>query len=301
MNACVTTTTTTVNINAYWNAFKNELIYGGHMAAMVAPAFILSVSLMMSMVPDLHLLAIAYLIPLISYSFDYYKEMNKDILTNPERAEYMSRNIKIYPYVIGSYILLLVALLALTMNINMIVFTAALIISGVVYGKFLKGFTRKIVAFKNIYTALMWALLGSIMIPIYYSVNIDTFFMLMLAFVFLKVILNVMFFDLKDLEGDREEGLKTLPVVLGKSGALKFLNGLNLLAFVPLAIGIWMNIVPMYTIMLGALFFYDRYYLKKAAVVDSKELRSLSYVMADAEFLLWPVLLAIGIGLFTII
>ena len=43
----------------------------------------------------------------------------------------------------------------------------------------------------------------------------------------MRVLNNVMFFDLKDMENDRSEGLKTLPVMLGKKGALNFLQALK--------------------------------------------------------------------------
>jgi 4-hydroxybenzoate polyprenyltransferase len=113
--------------------------------------------------------------------------------------------------------------------------------------------------------------------------------------------INVTFFDIKDIEGDREQGLKTLPVMLGKERTLKYLHMLNALAFIPLFIGVYMKVIPVYALSLTVFFFYDLYYLKKAEIVSNKNLRMISYTMADAEFILWPVLLVIASALYHIL
>jgi 1,4-dihydroxy-2-naphthoate octaprenyltransferase len=87
-------------------------------------------------------------------------------------------------------------------------------------------------------------------------------------------------------------------VILGKERTLKYLHLLNALAFIPLFIGIFLGEIPVYALSLTVLFFYDYYYLKKADTMSSKKLRMISYTMADAEFILWPVLLMIASALY---
>ena len=58
----------------------------------------------------------------------------------------------------------------------------------------------------------------------------------MFLFIFLRGIINVTFFDIKDIESDGARGLKTLPVMLGRERTLKFLHWLNIFAFIPLFI-----------------------------------------------------------------
>ena len=122
--------------------------------------------------------------------------------------------------------------------------------------------------------------------------------LLMFFFIFLRGIINVTFFDIKDMESDGAQGLKTLPVILGKRSTLKFLHGLNLFSFLPLLAGVYIGIIPPFALSLFAFYFYDDYYLDKAEVVNNKGLRMISYTLADAEFILWPLVLLVGRALF---
>lgn len=54
--------------------------------------------------------------------------------------------------------------------------------------------------------------------------------MLLFAWNFAMWLINTTYFDLGDLEGDRLEGTRTLPVVLGYAGTRRILHGLNGLA-----------------------------------------------------------------------
>lgn len=243
---------------------------------------------------DLPLLAIAYLIPLIVYSYDYYRDINKDITTNSERASYFTNKSQIYPYIMGSYAVTLAILLVLFSNLMLVSFILILVIVGVLYTVALKDFTQKIPAFKNIYTALTWSLAGTFFIPLYYSLNFSLVYILIFLFVFLKCLPNIIFFDVKDIASDAQAKLKTIPVLLGKEKSLKFLHGLNILAFIPLFIGIYLKIIPLFGASMIVFYFYSLYYLKKAEKVNGKELRMVSYTLADAEFILWPMVLVVG-------
>ncbi|MCD1295856.1 prenyltransferase [Methanocella sp. CWC-04] len=278
----------------FLKTLKNEIIYGGHLSSLVAPAFILSVSILMNRPVDLTILAIAYLMPLIVYSYDYYGEIDKDRTTNPERVDYIDKKIKIFPYLICFYIVLLVSLLFVYGNYGLMICVFILTLSGIVYGRFFKDLTKKIIGFKNIYTALIWASTGTFLLLFSNSVEFSVAFVQIFNFIYFKVIINVIFYDLKDLESDKEHGLKTLPVMLGNDGTLKFLHALNLFAFLPLAIGVYIEMIPVYALSLIVLYFYDLYYLVRANSANSKKIRTVSCILADAEFILWPILLVIG-------
>jgi 4-hydroxybenzoate polyprenyltransferase len=103
--------------------------------------------------------------------------------------------------------------------------------------------------------------------------------------------MDTIFFDLKDYKVDVEEGLKTLPVLLGEDNSIKILHLLNIITFIPLITGVYLKILPLYSLSLLAFYFYSFYYLimaKKAS--SSGSWGNLSY-LADFEFILWPILL----------
>ena len=206
------------------------MIFGGYFAALSGPAFIITMSIMTKTSISLPLLVISYLIPLMVYSYDYYKDMDKDNESNLERAAYFQRRSQIYPYLMGINFLILSILLLLFSNQMMISFIFTLIIGGVLYTVGLKNITKKIPAFKNIYTTLTWSLAGTFSVMFYYSLEINLAYLLIFLFIFLKFLPNTIFYDLKDIKSDKKEGLKTIPVLLGKQMTLKLLHRLNIVA-----------------------------------------------------------------------
>lgn len=276
------------------STIQDEIVYGGYFAALCGPAFVISTFLMANLHISLPLLIIAYLIPLIVYSYDYYRDIDKDMSTNSERAKYFRKKSKIYPYILGCYAVTLILMLVFFSNLILISFIMALVVVGVLYTVGLKDLTQKIPAFKNVYTALTWSLAGTFFIPFYYSIGINLTFILIFLFVFLKCLPNIIFFDLKDIYADQKEGLKTIPVLLGKKTTVKFLHGLNILAFIPLFLGIYLHLIPFFAASMVLFYFYSSYYLRKSQKIDDKKLRMVSYTLADAEFILWPLVLVLA-------
>jgi 4-hydroxybenzoate polyprenyltransferase len=277
---------------------KNEFIYAGYLTSLGCPAFVLSVSILLDTGIDWPVLAIAYLTPLIVYSYNYYEEMEKDLATNPERAAHLKKKAIIYPFILGAYTIALALLLLFFANYVMIIFVMILLFCGIFYTILFKDLTRQIPGFKGIYIASVWALAGAFFFNFHYSLEWDVFSVLMFLFIFSRGIINVTFFDIKDIVSDSGQGLKTLPVILGKDLTLKLLKVLNVFGFLPLLIGVYLGIVPAFALSLLLFYFYDHYYLKKAGVVNEKGLRMVSYTLADAEFIIWPVVLILSKALF---
>lgn len=277
---------------------ENEFVYGGYLTSLGCPAFVFSVSVLLNTSIDWPILAIAYLTPLIVYSYNYYGELEKDLATNPERALFLRKKVGLYPFILGAYILLLGLLLVEFANPVMIIFVLILLFCGIFYTVLFKDMTRDIPGFKGVYIASVWALAGAFFFNFHYELSWGLFSVLIFLFIFLRGIINVTFFDIKDISSDAARGLKTLPVLLGRERTLAFLHLLNVFAFIPLVIGVYLGIIPLYGLSLLVFYFYDLYYLKKAGRVDKKDLRMLSYTLADAEFILWPLMLIIGRALF---
>ena len=273
---------------------KDEITYGGYLVALCSPCLILSTSLILNIHIDLPLLLISYLLPLIIYSYDYYKDIDKDIKNNSERAIFLKKKADKFPYIFSFYILLLISLLILYSNYILGAFILAIIAGGILYNVVFKNFTKKIPAFKNIFTAMNWALVGAFFPLFYNSMDINLSFMIMFVFIFLRVMINVIFFDLKDMENDKSTGIKTLPVMLGKKSTVKVLNLINIVAFIPLIMGVYLNIISFSAIALLTIFFYGYYYINKASSATSVELESTAFSLVDLECIIWPVLLVIA-------
>lgn len=274
-------------------SLKNEILYGGYFIALIGPALVISTCLLSNTTLSISLLIISYLIPLMVYSFDYYKDMDKDKGGNQERSAHFTGKKKIYPYIMGSYLLILSILLLLS-NWMMIAYFLALIIVGIFYSFGLKRFTQKMPAFKNIYTVIIWSLAGSFSVVFYNAQQIELVYILISLLIFLKMLPNAIFFDLKDIISDRKEGLKTIPVLLGKEKTIKLLYKLNIVALIPLLLGIYLNVFPVFSSIMLLFFIYSGYYLYKTSKTKDGEEMKMYYFLADAEFMIWPVVLFVG-------
>ncbi|MGB9936995.1 MAG: UbiA family prenyltransferase [Methanobacterium sp.] len=273
------------------NNLKDEITYGGYLAALCSPCFIISTSLILGIKIDLIMLLIAYLLPLIVYSYDYYKDIDKDIKNDSERAIFLKKKADKYPFILGFYVFLLFSLLILFSNYILVTFISIIITGGILYNVLLKNLTKKIPAFKNIFTAVTWASVGALFPIFYYSIDISIPFIIMFISIFLRVTFNVIFFDLKDIDSDKEEKLKTLPVMVGKKSTIKILHALNLIAFLPLVIGIFFHVINIYGIFLLLFVLYGYFYIRKANLASTNELETTAHTLADFEFILWPLLL----------
>jgi 4-hydroxybenzoate polyprenyltransferase len=283
----------------YWKSIKKAFIYGGYLTSLGCPAFVFSEAVLLNIHVELELLLIAYLLPLIVYCYNYYSELDTDNVTNPDRVSYLKKWEKWSPLIIGVYGGLLAVLLIRHADNGLTIFVFALIASGILYTLTFKNLTKKIPGFKNIYTSLVWASAGAFLLPFYYFMDITPFYVPIFSLIFLKGLINSAFFDLKDKKSDRERGLKTLPVLLGKKRTINYLKTMNMIAIFPLAIGVYTGIIPLFALAMIAFYLYDSYYIGKAERVADQDLQVISYMFADTEFILWPILLIIAKMLFT--
>ncbi len=281
--------------NGYFNLILKEIIHGGYLTALGAPALVLTTSIITRSDINLPLLIISYLIPLIIYSYDYMSDLDKDIESNSDRYEHLHKKKKYYPIIMIFYIILLITLLIVFSNYKLVLFIILITFGGFLYATVFKGLTKKIPIFKNIYTVLTWSLGGTLFVPLQFSLTISLPFIIIFLFINMKGMINAIFFDLKDSLIDSKEGLKTLPVILGKKRAVRLLHLLNLVSFIPLIMAVILQIIPAISISLILFYFYSFYYLNKAQKSIDDDIWVRLGSIADFEFIFWPIVLLISL------
>ncbi|MGB8233338.1 MAG: UbiA family prenyltransferase [Methanobacterium sp.] len=279
----------------YFNNILNEVIHGGYLTALGAPALVLTTSIITNSDINIPLLIISYLIPLIVYSYDYMSDLDKDVESNSARYNHLQKKKKYYPFILVFYCILLVSLLVIFSNYKLILFIILITLGGFLYATVLKGLTKRIPIFKNIYTVLTWSLGGTLFVPLQFSLTLSLPFIIVFLFINMKGLINAIFFDLKDSITDSKEGLKTLPVILGNKNAIKLLHVLNFAAFIPLIIAVILKIIPVLTLSLIIFFFYSFYYLNKAQKSIDDNIWVKLGSIADFEFIFWPFILVFSI------
>jgi 4-hydroxybenzoate polyprenyltransferase len=280
-----------LKINKILKPIFDEFIYGGHLLSLGASGIVLTVMVLLNEKISISLLVIAYLIAQIVYTLNHYKELKIDIMTNPERAKYLAKGEKYFPLLISVYSVLLLTILILFSNLNTLVFIFILGALGFFY---LKNLTKNIIGFKNYYVAFLWATASVVLPYLYFSIKVDKFFYFIFIFVFIRWLVNTTFFDLKDIKGDKDEGLKTIPVVIGVKNTLLLLSFYNILSGAILIYAIYFGVISIAASGLLLLIPYSFYYLFISYNANPAKIRKVSYIMVDGEYVFWPILILLG-------
>ena len=72
----------------------------------------------------------------------------------------------------------------------------------------------------------------------YNGLLFDIFSLCMFIYMFLKLFINIVHFDVKDISSDSIKKIKTIPIILGKKNTYVLLNLINMLSLVILLISI---------------------------------------------------------------
>ena len=278
-----------VEMKQKFKVFWNEFVYGGHLLSLGGVSVISATAILLDLKITLDCLFIVYLTSQIIYSYDRYKEFEIDFFCNPERTLYLEKYVEKIPIYIAIYILSVIIILLLLKNYIALIYWIFLIFLGLLYGIFFKKATEKIIGFKNYFVSLMWVLLVVFFI-IYYNHSFSLSLFLMCFFIFLRYFIHESFVDIKDIESDEKENLRTLPIIFGEKKLINILKIINILSFFPIICGVYLNFFPIYSLILLLIIPYTLYNFKK--LFEPKINKTFLYnVLADGEFILWIVFL----------
>jgi len=270
----------------------DEVFYNGHFQTWGSLAIVIFSSQLLHVNITWDLLLIVYLLFYLIYLKDRYYDIDIDSLTNQHRSRHIRNIYKYIPYVIFCGVTTLTALLYFFSNFSAFIFIIAVGVFGFLYGSHLKKATAIIPCFKNICVALVFAVL--VFLPaIYYGVFATTWLVILSATViFVRGLMMQFFLDLKDIEGDKKNKLKTLPVLWGREKVYNLINVLNfstalffpVLYFAAPGLGVG---APMF--FLAGLALVDSYYLNMI-----RKGNLFGYVLVGGEFISWPILVYLG-------
>jgi 4-hydroxybenzoate polyprenyltransferase len=280
------------------NPVAKELVYGGHLGALGASSFAASCSILMGRTPTLALLFMAYLFTYGAYMINRGSEVSEDRISNPLRTGYLVKRsryltpISIACFVVGysiaafsGYIFFFALLVPLALALIYSVETKKL--QRFIGARRLKD---KLLV-KNIVISLSWSL-----IPIFVGLYFKSFPLVLLAFapfIFLRIMPNTIFFDLRDVKSDAQYGVRTYPVVFGSSMTYRLMDALDILSASYLIVLAGLSLFPLYSIILIVLPAYSvvyRWFSRR----PHPDWEFLSTVVADGEDILWGPLTLLG-------
>ena len=174
--------------------------------------------LLFGIISNLKILLSFFLMTFFIYGLNKLTDINEDAINTPERAKLIKKIEPIFKFsLVSSFILaLLLSSLANFLALPILLFP---LVSGTLYSvKFFPNLPRlkDILGVKNIIIALAWAICSTLLPAIFlpekrYIAIIAVFYLF-----FLKGFINAVLFDIRDIEGDRISGVRTIPVVFGR-------------------------------------------------------------------------------------
>ncbi len=271
---------------------RDEFIYSGHLISLGAVSIVLTSAILLGIKITLDCLIVIYLFAYNSILYNRYKEQRVDYLTNPERTENFKKYFRHMLLIVSFSTLISTGILLYFDKRTALLFIILLSLLSFFYTKYFKKVTKKIIAFKNVYFSLITSLL-LVFLAFYYSYHLLTLpLFFVFVFVFLRMFVNTIFLDIKDVESDRKKELLTLPIIFNRKKTLTFLKLITVLSVLPIIFGVSLQLLPKFSLMLLLTIPYTFYYFKKS--IRKTNFYLVNYVLADSEFILWPVFLLFG-------
>jgi 4-hydroxybenzoate polyprenyltransferase len=215
------------------NFIVKEFLYNGHLQSLSAVSIVYITSrFILDDVVNVYMLITVYLFFELIHIFDRYKDLDKDKLTNSIRVKHINSYADFVRWLLIGVSLLIFISITTTSNIFTLFLTIAIILLGIYYPIYFKRLTIKIPLFKNFYVAAVYSIM------VFYTTAflegrfiITPEYLVFAYFILFEIVANQAMSDFKDIEGDRGEKLKTLPVIFGKVKARKYLKFFSILNF----------------------------------------------------------------------
>ena len=277
---------------------STELVMGGHILAFGTASMAAASAILLGVRPTLPLVTMAYLFSYGAYTMNRSTELKADAVSHPQRTGYLSRRGRYLPVITfgcfaGGYLLAAIT--------NLIFFVALLVplLLSLLYSV---GSSRlvpllgarklkeKLLA-KNLSVSFSWSLIP-LLVALYYQ-QASLVLLLLAPYIFLRLMLNTILFDVRDVEGDKANGIRTLPIALGRARSFRFLAVLDLISLLYLAWLEGFSLFPSYAIVLIVLPLYSSYYRWLASSHPAK-IDFVCDVVADGEYILWGPLIYLG-------
>jgi 4-hydroxybenzoate polyprenyltransferase len=279
------------------SAAYKELVYGGHLLALGTSSMAATAALIMGMTPTWDLLLMAYLFSLGAYLINRVSDFSEDRVSHPERTEYLKKRLGWLKVASSGCFALGYALAFFR---NLIFFAGLLVPLALAIGysvgtggmKSTLGFSRlkDAVLVKNVTVSFGWSLVPFLVGLYYLSLPLALY--VLAPFIFLRLMVNTIFFDQRDMEADSSFGVNTLPVRFGMAGSTRVMVALDLVSGLYIVAALAAGALPYFAAAL--LIFVPYSFAYRAYARSGRHRDSLRDFAADGEYLLWGVVTYLG-------
>jgi len=218
-------------------------------------------SILLGVTPSINVCIIAFLIAFSVYSLDKVADIDKDVVNMPQRQNFLSgRKRLVLAYSLAAYLLAILLILVY----NPKAFPVALVpfVANAFYGmKSISKLPRlkDVPVMKNFIVAISWALITTLLPAAQYPALSAVNIVIALYFMLVKTFVVAVLYDIRDVKGDRENGVKTIPVIIGSKKTTFALLALNS-ALLPLLLFMNGEMILFTTILIVYGYIYTFYF-----------------------------------------
>ena len=197
------------------------------------------------------------------YSLNKLTDLKEDSINTPDRLNFLKgRKYLIISYSILAYLLsIYLAFLDKPSSAAIVLFP---LIANILYGsRVLPGLPRlkDIPVMKNIVVASSWAV-STTFLPAAHMMGAILAIAVVFCFMFGKAFINTVLYDVRDIKGDSEKGVKTIPVIVGQNRTIHLLLIMNSILLLLAQVFILGNAKLLATSLVLYGYFYILYFTK---------------------------------------
>lgn len=274
-----------------------ELVFGGHLLALGTASMAATAALIVGMNPTWDLLLMAYLFSLGAYLINRVSDFKQDEISHPDRTAYIRGRLGLLKG-ISAACFAAGYLLAILRNL---IFFAGLLVPLALALAYSVGSSRmkgalgiarlkEATLVKNLTISFGWSLVP-VLVGLYF-LQLPWAILALGPFIFLRLMVNTIFFDQRDVDADAAFGVKTLPVKMGLAGSSRVIDLLDIASGVYLIGVIAAGVLPLFA--LGLVIFVPYSFAYRLYARSGKHRDPVRDFVADGEYLLWGVVTYIG-------
>ncbi len=185
-------------------------IHSNLLISLAATGTALSTMILAGLTPDPLALFIVFAVTLFVYSFNRLADRAEDRKNLPRRTSFIDRY-GTQLFVIGTALYLVATAVAI---IGSVPGAPAMVIPLIVAVLYSVVGLKRILLVKNLLVGLAWGLIP-LGVGVYYSALWTVDILFLFGFTTVMLTIAAVVFDIKDIEGDRAEGVRTVPIVVG--------------------------------------------------------------------------------------
>ena len=273
-------------------------MYGGHLLALGTASIAASASFIIGKNPTVDLLAMAYLFSFGAYAVNRASDFNQDRESHPDRTAYLEGRRRALPAVAAGSFAVGYGL-ALFRNLYFFAGLLLPLVLAIAYSVGSKrmqsvlGFSRlkEGLLLKNVVVSFGWSLIP-VLVGLYF-LDVRASLLVFCPFIFLRLMVNTIFFDARDVGADEGHGVRTIPGALGLGRALRVMDVLDIGSALLILLLVLTSYLPVSAGLLAVFTPYSfayRYY----SLRSTQHRDSLRDFAADGEYALWGFVTYLG-------